>query len=78
MPNKDELDPLARAIQGLREEVSHFSHSLPVPLLVVQCGVGGSVGLALQRLANHFEDQLAGTRRRVAELAEIIAERLPA
>ena len=49
-----------------------------MPLLVVQGGVGGDVGLALQRLANPFEDQLADTRRRIVELAEIITERLPA
>ena len=45
---------------------------------MVQGGVGGDVGLALQRLANHFGDQLADTRRRVAELAERMTERLPA
>ena len=76
VPDEDELDSLARALQGLKDEVFHFSNPLPVSILVVQGGVGGDVGLALQRLENYFEDQLADTQRRVVELAEIIAERL--
>ena len=49
-----------------------------MPLLVVQGRAGGNGGLAPQMLANHFEDQLKDTWRRVAGLAEIIAEGLPA
>ena len=63
---------LTEAIQEFKRGINGFVNPLPVPFLVVQGGLGGDVGLALEAFSKYVKGQFNG----IAKLAEKIDAKL--
>jgi len=72
LEEEENVGPLTEAIQELKKEICSFVNPLPVPFLVVQGGVGGDIGLALEALGKYVEVQFKEMQSRTLKLAETI------
>ena len=72
------IGPLTKAIQEFKMEIRNFVNPLPVPFVVVQGGVGGDIGLALEALGKYVEVQFQEMQSRTLKLAEMISEKFTA
>ena len=70
---EEDTGSLTEAIREFKREFnSSFVNPLPVPFLVVQDGVRGDIGLALEALDKYVKDQLKDMQSKTIKLAEII------
>ena len=78
LEEEENIGPLTEAIQEFKKEICSFVNPLPVPFLVVQGGVGGDIGLALEALGKYVEVQFKDMQSRTLKLAETIGAKIAA